>query len=159
MGTVFFVIELLFDDLQDLHGTSLDTDAAGDALGGGILGLQDHNLHGAGLDALTATDALLLVDHVNASLRVLSNGFMLTDLCALATLDTGHRLCTGALCHDLNAGQILVEFLIKGSGTSVHTLQTCHALCVLFNHEFLHNKGYSFSYVFSKAYYTSSKAK
>ena len=148
-------MKLLLDDLEDFHRACLDADAAGDALGSGILRLQDHNLHGAGLDALTATDALLLIDHVNASLRVLSNGFMLTDLCTLAALDTGHRLCTGTLCHDLNARQILVELLIKGVGASLHTLQTSHALSVLFNHEFLHNKGYSFLYVFSKAYYTS----
>ena len=159
MGTVFFVIELLFDDLQDLHGTSLDTDAAGNALGGRIAFLQNHDLSGTNLDTLAAADTLLLVDHVDTGLGVLSDGLMLTNLSALTALDTGHRLSAITLCNNLNAGQILVEFLIKGGGTSVHTLQACHTLGVLFNHKFLHIREFPFSYVFSKAYYNPSGAK
>ena len=46
--------KLLLNDLQDLHGASLDTDTAGDALGSRILRLENHNLHGANLDTLAA---------------------------------------------------------------------------------------------------------
>ena len=159
MGTVFFVIQLLFDDLQDLHGTSLDTDAAGNALGSRVAFLQNHDLSGTNLDTLAAADTLLLVDHVNTGLGVLGDCTSLTDLCALTALNTDHRFCFALLFNNLNAGQILVEFLIKGGGTSVHTLQACHTLGVLFNHKFLHIREFPFSYVFSKAYYNPSGAK
>ena len=63
---------------------------------------------------------------------------MLTDLSALATLDANHGLCAGALCNDLDAGQIRVEFFIERSGASLNTLQASHTLCTFFNNKLLH---------------------
>ena len=133
-----FVI-LFFHDFQDVHGTDLDTDTAGDTLAGGAALLQNHDLHGARLHALAAGDAELLVDHVNAGLGILGDGAMLAGLFALAALDAGHGLCAGALGNDLDAGIIRVEFLIKSIGASLDTFQTSHTFRTLFNHEFLHN--------------------
>ena len=99
-----YVENLLFDDLQNIHGASLDADAAGDALGSRALGLQNHDLHGANLHALAAGDALLLIDHVDAGLGVLGDCLMLTDLHALAALDADIGLGTLTLGHDLQAG-------------------------------------------------------
>ena len=134
----FSVCSLLLDDLQDFHGAGLDTDAAGDALGSGILGLEDHDLGGADLDALAAGNALLLVDHVHAGLGILSNRLMFTDLSALTALDADHGLCAGTLRNDLDAGQIRMELFIESSGASLDTLQTGHTLCTFFNNELLH---------------------
>ena len=124
---------LLFHDLQDFHGAGLDTDAAGDALGNGALGLQHHDLHGANLNALAAADAGLLIDHVHAGLLVLGDGTVLADLSALTALDADIGLCTGALGHNLNAAQIGVEFLIKSSRAGTDTFQAGHALGTFFN--------------------------
>ena len=148
MGTVFFVIQLLFDDLQDLHGTSLDTDAAGNALGSRVAFLQNHDLSGTNLDTLAAADTLLLVDHVDTGLGVLSDGLVLTNLSALTALDTGHRLSAITLCNNLNAGQILVEFLKEGLGASGNALQTSHTLSTLFNRKLLHKRKFSFNIIF-----------
>ena len=131
---------LLFHDLQDLHGASLDTNAAGNALGGGAVLGSDHDLHGASFYALAAGGAELLVDHVDTGLGVLGDSTGLTDLSALAALNTDHGLCFALLFHDLDAGQILMELLIESGGTCVNTLQTCHALSALFNSKLLHNK-------------------
>ena len=140
--------KLLFDDLQQFHGANLGADAAGNALGSGILGLHDHNLHGAGLHALAAADAELLVDHVNAGLGILGDGAVLTGAHALAALDAGHRLGAGTLGNHLDAGQILMEFLIESSGTGTDTFQTCHALNIFLNSQLLHSKSYPFSLIF-----------
>ena len=129
---------LLFDDLQDVHGASLDTDATGDALGSRILGLEDHDLSGADLNALATGNTLLLVDHVHAGLGILSDSLMLTDLSALAALNADHGLGAGALSNDLDAGQIRMEFFIERSGAGLDALQTSHTLCTLFNNELLH---------------------
>ena len=144
---------LLFDDFQDLHGSDLDTDAAGDALGNRIAFLMDHDLGGADFDALAAANALLLVDHVNAGLGILGDGFMLADLHALAALDADAGLCAGALGDDLDAAQILVEFLIERLRACAYTLQASHTLGIFLNYQLLHRKEFSFiSYVF--VYYT-----
>ena len=71
-------MQLLFHDLQDFHGASLDTDATSNALGGSALLCHNHNLHGADLNALTALNTQLLVDHVHASLGILGNSTGLT---------------------------------------------------------------------------------
>jgi len=131
--------DLLLHDLQDLHGACLDADAAGDALGNGVLVLLDHDLHGADLDTLAAADALLLVDHVDTGLGVLGDGLMLTDLHALTALDADHGLGAGALCGDLDAGQILVKVLIESNGAGPDTLEASHTLGILLNREFLHS--------------------
>ena len=132
-------IKLLFHDLQDFHGAGLDTDAAGDALGSGILGLEDHDLGGADLDALAAGNALLLVDHVHAGLGILSNRLMLTDLSALTALDADHGLCAGTLRNDLDAGQILLELLVESGRAGTDALQAGHAFDILFNSKLLHD--------------------
>ena len=140
MVAVFLCIVLLFHDLQDLHGASLDTNAAGNALGGGAVLGSDHDLHGANLHALATGGAELFIDHVDASLRILSNCTGFTNLSTLTTLDTNHGLSDTVLINDLNAGQILMELLIESGGTSIYTLQASHTLCTLFNNKLLHNK-------------------
>ena len=135
-----YVENLLFDDLQNIHGASLDADAAGDALGSRALGLQNHELHGANFHALAAGDALLLVDHVDAGLGVLGDSFMLTNLHALAALNAGHGLGTVALGNDLDAGIIGVEFLVEGFGAGLNALQASHTFGIFLNNELLHRK-------------------
>ena len=131
---------LLFHDFQQFHGAGLDTDAAGDALGSGILRLQNHDLHGAGLDTFAAADTLLFVDHVYAGLRVLGNGLVLAGTHALATLDAGLCFGTGALGNDLDAAQIGIKFLIKGSGAGTDTLQAGHAFYIFLGNKLLHDR-------------------
>ena len=131
---------LLFDDLQNFHGTSLDTNAAGDALGSGATLGHNHDLHGADFHALAAGDALLLVDHVNAGLGVLGDGLVFTDLHTLAALDADTGLSLIALCQDTDAGQILVKFLIECLGASLNALQTGHAGLIFLNGELLHDR-------------------
>ena len=87
---------------------------------------------------LAAGNALLLVDHVNAGLGVLSDGLVLTDLHALAALDADIGLCCVALCNNTDAGQILVKFLIECLGAGLNTLQTGHAGLIFLNGELLH---------------------
>jgi hypothetical protein len=146
-------VELLLDNFQQFHGASLDTDATGDALGSRILGLHDHDLHGAGFHTLATLDAQLLVDHEHAGLGILSDGAMLTGTHALATLNTHHRLSTGSLGNHVNAAQIFIEFLVEGGGTSPDTFQTCHTFNALFCHKLLHIKGSPFHLLFPN-YYT-----
>ena len=131
---------LLLDNLQDLHGACLDTNATSDALGGGTVFGSHHDLHGANFYALAAGGAELLVDHVDTGLGVLGNCTSLTDLSALAALNADHRLSLALLIHNLDAGQVLMELLIESGGTCVNTLQTCHALSALFNCKLLHSK-------------------
>ena len=131
---------LLFDDLQDLHGASLDTDAAGDALGSGATLGHDHDLHGADLHTLTAGNALLLVDHVNAGLGVLSDGLVLTDLHALAALNADIGLCSTVLLNDVDAAQSHIINLVESLRTGLDTLQASHAFCALNNSELLHKR-------------------
>ena len=133
-----FYVELLFDDLQNLHGASLDTDTTGDALGSRIAFLQNHNLHRADFHALTAGNALLLVDHVDTGLGILGNSFVFAHLHALTALDADIGLCSVALCYDADAGKIFVKFLIEGFGTSLNTLQASHTSFIFLNSELLH---------------------
>ena len=135
---LLFKKKLLLDDLQDLHGASLDTDAAGDALGSRILGLQDHDLGGTDFHTLAAGNTLLLVDHVHAGLGVLGDCLVFTNLGALATLDADHGLSAGTLGNDLDAGQIGVELLIECFGASLDAFQTSHTLGTLFYNKLLH---------------------
>ena len=89
---------------------------------------RTHHLHGAGLGALAAADALLLVDHVHAGLGVLGDGLVLTGTHTLAALNAGIGLCAGTLGHDADTALLLVKFLIERLGTGGDALQTCHAL-------------------------------
>ncbi len=132
-------MHLLFHDFQDLHGAGLDADAAGNALGYGAFGLENHNLHGASLHTGTAANAVLLVDHVHAGLGILGNGLMRTGLHALAALDADIGLCAGSLRNDLDAGIIGIELLIERLGAGTHALQTSHTFGIFLNSELLHN--------------------
>ena len=137
----FCLQKLLFDDLQNIHGAGLDTDAAGDALGNGVAFLMYHDLHGADLDALAALDAQLLVDHVNAGLGILGDGAVLAGLHALAALDADHGLGFAVLAGDhLDAGVKRIGFLIECSGASLSALQASHAFGIFLNGELLHNR-------------------
>ena len=138
--------KLLFDDLQNFHGASLDADAAGDALAGGSILRCDHDLHGADLHALTAGGAQLLVDHVDTGLGILGNGTGLTDLHALTALDADIGLCAGTLGNDTDAGQVLIELLIKCSRASTDALQASHALYIFLNCELLHKRTLLFNF-------------
>ena len=143
---------LLFHDFQHFHGASLDTDAAGNALGSRTLFGHDHDLHGAGLDTLAAADTLLLVDHVNAGLGVLSDGFVLAGTHALAALDANIGLCSAVLVDDLDAAQGDIVNLIKSLGTGLDALQASHAFCALLNSELLHKRTLLY-YLFTKPLY------
>ena len=140
-------VELLLDNFQQFHGASLDTDATGDALGSRILGLHDHDLHGAGFHTLATLDAQLLVDHEHAGLGVLGNSAMLAGTHALAALDANIGLCATLLAgNDLDAGIVGMEFLVERLRAGLDTLQASHAFYILLDNKLLHNKGFSFMY-------------
>ena len=145
---------LLLNDLQDLHGACLDTNATSDALSGGTILGSHHNLHGTDLYTLATGSAELLVDHVDTGLGVLGNRTSLTDLCTLAALDADHRLCLALLLHDLDAGQVLMELLIECGRAGIDTLQASHTLAALLNCKLLHCKESPLLKV--RLYYTSN---
>jgi hypothetical protein len=70
------------------------------------------------------------------------------NLSTLATLDAGHGLCAGTLGNNLNAGQILMELLVKSGGAGTNTFQTCHALNIFLNSQLLHSESYLSSLIF-----------
>ena len=144
----FLCNNLLFYDFQDFHGASLDADTASDALGCRAIGLHHDHLHGASLGALTTADAQLLIDHINAGLGVLGDGTVLTDLHALTAGDAGHRLSACALCNDLDAAQVRMEFLVESGRASADALQASHTLNILLNSKLLHSKGFPSSLYF-----------
>ena len=147
-ATICLYVSLVFDDLQDLHGTSLCTDAAGDALGSRAAFLQNHNLHGASLNALTTGNTQLLVDHVDTGLGILSDGTSLTGLHALAALDADHGLGIASLIGtNLNAAESDIKFLIECLRAGLYALQTCHALLILLNGKLFHKTFYPFYYL------------
>ena len=151
-------VKLLLNDLKNFHGASLDTDATGDALGGSALFSHNHDLHGAGLDALAALHAQLLIDHVNAGLGVLGDSTSLTDLSTLAALNADIGLSLTILAsNDLDAAQIRMELLVECIGASTDALQASHALYAFLNGKSLHRKNL-FSKIFLM-YYTEEKAK
>ena len=127
-------MKLFLHDLQDLHGTCLHANATGNALRCRILRLHDHDLHGASFHTLTAGNAQLLIDHVNAGLGVLGDSTLLAGTHALTALDAGIGLCALALGNDLNAAQIRIKGLKKRIGASTNTLQASHTFCTFFNH-------------------------
>jgi hypothetical protein len=139
-GCLFAENRLLLDDFQNFHGAGLGTDAAGDALGSGTLIGHNHDLHGAGLDTLAAADTLLLVDHVNAGLGILSDGLMLTGTHALTALNADIGLCSTVLINNLDAGQSHIVYLIESLRTGLDALQASHALCAFYNSELLHKR-------------------
>ena len=133
-------VMLFFNDFQDVHGTGLDTDAAGNTLAGSAAFFQNHYLHGTCLHALTAGNTELLVDHVNAGLGVLGDGLVLAGTHALAALDADVGLGTGALGHDLDTAQGNIIFLIESLGAGLNALQTSHTFTIFLNSELLHKK-------------------
>ena len=147
-GRHILCISLLFHDLQDLHGASLDTDAAGDALGGRSVFGHDHDLHGAGFYALAAGGAQLLVDHVHTGLRILRNRTGFTGLHALTALNAGHGFCTATLCYDLNAGEVFIKLLVERHRTSADALQACHTLNIFLSRKSFHDERSPFQFYF-----------
>ena len=144
-AAIFLYVCLVFDDLQDLHGASLGTDAAGDALGSRAAFLQNHDLHGASFHALTTGNTQLLVDHVDAGLGILGDSTSLTSLHALAALDADHGLgIAGLVGADLNAAEGDIKFLIECFRASLYTLQTSHALLIFLNGKLFHKTIYPF---------------
>ena len=119
---------------------------------------MDHDLGGANFDALAAANALLLVDHVHTGLGILGNGFVLTDLPSLAALDADAGLGAGALCNDLDAAQVGIEFFIESVGAGTDTFQAGHALSILLNSKLLHCR-YTPFLVFDRNYYTAHRRK
>ena len=101
--------------MENGHGAGLGAECAGDALAGlAHLGGQNHHMHGAGLHALAAAHALLLVDHVHA-LGVLADGLLGADPGALAAHDAAHDLgLTVGLGGEADAAEIGVKGIIKG---------------------------------------------
>ena len=137
---------LFLHDLQDLHGAGLDADTAGNALGNRILRLVDHDLHGADLNALTTAHTVLLADHVNTGLGILGNGAVLAGLHALAALNTDIGLRAGTLGNDLDAAQIRVKLFIKRLRASLNALQAGHTFRIFLNSQLLHFGKISFMY-------------
>ena len=129
---------LLLDDLQDFHGASLDADAAGNALGSGSALVVDHELEGAGLDALAAAGAELLVDHVDTGLGILGDGTGLAGLGAQTALGADLGLGSALTLHDLDAGLGDIVNLVESLGTSLNALQAGHALGALLDRQLLH---------------------
>ena len=127
---------LFLHNLQHVHGANLDANAAGDALGHGILFLVHHDLGGANLDALAAANAVLLVDHVHTGFGILGDGIVLANLHALAALNAHIGLCASALGHNLDAAVCLVKLLIERLGAGTDTFQASHALGILFTESF-----------------------
>ena len=141
-------MNLLLDDLQDLHGAGLDADAAGDALGSGSALVVDHELEGAGLDALAAAVAKLLVDHVDTGLGVLGDGTGLTGLGTQTALGADLGLGSALALHDLDAGLGDVVDLVESLGASLDTLQAGHALGTLLDGKLLHRIDLLFRVIF-----------
>ena len=150
---------LFFHNLQDFHGTGFDADSAGDAFGGGVLGLEHHDLHGAGFHALAAADALLLVDHVHTGLGILGDGLMFAGTHTLSALDAGLGLGSGTLCNDADAGQGLIKLLVEGFRAGADTLQARHTLRTFFYSELFHGGKLSFTdFVLSIIQSTATKS-
>ena len=139
--------QLFLHDLQQLHGTCLDANAAGGALAGiwGVFVLDDQ-AEGTGLDALAAAGAELAADHPDA-LGVLGDRAGGTDLGALAALDTDHGTDVLAALDDLQSGLIGVEFLIVCVGAGADALQTGHALHAFFDGQLFHERSPSHFYL------------
>ena len=125
------------DDLEDFHGTCLGADAAGDALGSGLLGDLDQHMEGTYLGALAALGAELLVDGVNA-LGVLGDGAGFAGLGALAALDADHGLGGAVLLDNLDAGLIGMEVLVESVGAGLDASQAGHTFTTLFDCQLFH---------------------
>ena len=141
-------IRLLLDDLQDLHGAGLDADAAGDALGSGGVVILDDQAEGAGLGALAAAGAQLLADHVNAGLGILGDGTVGAGLGAQTALGADLGLGSALALHDLDAGLGDIVLLVECFGASLDTLQAGHALGALLDGQLLHKIDLLFRVIF-----------
>ena len=144
-------MNLLLDDLQDLHGAGLDADAAGDALGSGGVLVGDDQTEGAGLGALAAAGAELLVDHVHAGLGILGDGTIGAGLGAQTALGADLGLGSALALHDLDAGLGDIVLLVESLGASLDALQAGHALGALFDGQLLHRNRSPFqSYIIDR---------
>jgi hypothetical protein len=131
---------LLFLNGENSHGASLGADAAGNTLAGLCVpsGGHDHYLHGAGLYALAAANALALVDHVDA-LGILGNSAFRTGAGAFAAHDTVlHLRLTIRLGNDADAAQIRVKLLIKRLGAGPDAAQARLAGIGFTDYQFFH---------------------
>ena len=145
--------DLFFDDLQQLHGTCLDADAAGGAFAGIRGGLVlDDEAEGTCFDALAAAGAELAANHPD-TLGVLGDGAGGTCFGALAALDADHGTDVLAALDDLQSSLIGVEFLIVSVGAGADALQTGHALHAFFDGQLFHER--SPSHFLSLFHYTA----
>ena len=129
---------LLLHYLENLHGTCLGADSAGDTLGcGGSLLCLHHQAEGTCLHALAAAGAELLIYHVYA-LGVLGDGSRLAGLGALTALYAHHGLHAALLLHNLDAGFIRIKGFVESLGACAHALQTCHTGSSLLYFQFFH---------------------
>jgi len=113
-------------------------------------------MEGAGLDALAAANAQLLVDNINA-LGILGNSTGFAGSSALTTLDTNHGLGLALQINDLDTGLVGMELFVKSLGASLNAFQTCHALSALFDSQFLHiYSPFEVFFLITISYYTWS---
>ena len=98
-------------------------------------------MEGAGLHALAAGLAELLVDGVNA-LGVLGDGVLGAGLGALAALGADDGLHSAVALAKLDAGESLVKGLEVGVGAGLHTGLASLTLDTLLNNKFLNHIEY-----------------
>ena len=130
------VIPLLLHHAQQVHRTGLGADAAGNALGGRLT--HRHNLHRACLDAVSAADAQLFVDHIDAGLGILADRAMGAGAHAFAALYAGLDLGFALVVHDLYAALGRIKLLVEGLGAGPDAAQARHALNVFIGYKLLH---------------------
>ena len=119
--------ELLgFHNFQAIHGACLDAFAAHDALGRGLAFNHDHQVQGAGLHAVAALDAQLLIRHPDA-LGVLGDGFVGAGLGALAALNAGGGNGLTLLFHNLDARLEFVDLFVESHGAFHYAADAAHA--------------------------------
>ena len=148
-GHASAALGLFFDDLQQLHGTCLDADAAGGAFAGIRDGLVlDDEAEGTRFDALAAAGTEFAADHPD-TLGVLGDRPGGTGLGALAALDADHGSDVFAALNDLQGSLIGVEFLIVCVGAGADALQTGHALHAFFDGQLFHERSPSHFDLFS----------
>lgn len=95
-------VSLCVNDFEHFHRAGFYAHAAGDALGSGFA-FKNHDLERACFNALTAADAELFVDHINA-LCILRDRVLRANGCALTALNTNHGFCCTLAVNDLDAG-------------------------------------------------------
>ena len=126
---------LALGNLKHVHGTSLDADAAGNALGGGRhLRLINQNAERTCSLTLATAHTELLIDHVHTGLGILRDSTLFAGSGAFTALHTGHGANFSGALNNLNAGLIRMELLMKCHRASADALQTGHTGASLFYH-------------------------